>query len=109
MLQEQTDTVISYQRCNKITINNPSPNSAPMLTFEQERITLLPENRMINDPLPALFATMTDPTISIPILDTETFFPTEKTISYGEIYAIMVSLYKDILDKSVVVPQEAQP
>jgi hypothetical protein len=88
--QEQTLQGSSYQRCNRIVIENPR-NSDPAVTFIEEKIIVTGDNTIA---IPANnFAIAIDPTESIALRNPETWELTGATITLGELYAAIASVY----------------
>lgn len=88
--QEQTISGSTYQRCNRIVIENPR-DSAPAVTFIEEKIIVAGDTTIA---IPAgNFAIAIDPTESIALRNPETWELTGTTITLGELYAGIASVY----------------
>lgn len=79
--------VHSYRRANEIhLINTPIPEAR---VFSVERTTY-PTGETVDRNLVQLDYRLTDPTIQIPIIDPDTYEPTEVTFSAGQ-FALMAA------------------
>ena len=70
--------------------NEPVPR---IELFDEDR-SVLPDGRVINSPVPySLGYHMTDPSVAIPLIDPTTYEPTGQTITAGEVWLAMASVY----------------
>lgn len=92
--QETTTTgaVTSWRRARQIILDNPI-SGAPAATCYEQEATRLPDGTTIEKTTDTLRVEMTDPTVEIPLIDPATFEPTETTITAGEVWRAMASLY----------------
>lgn len=66
----------------------------PRIELHDEDRSVLPDGRVINNSLPeALTYRMEDPSVTIPMIDPATFEPTAQTITAGEVWLAMASVY----------------
>lgn len=88
--QQQTIQGSSYQRCCRIVIENPR-DSAPAATFCEEKIIVAGDSTLA---IPAgTFAIAIDPADVIELRDPATWELTGSTITLGELYAGIASVY----------------
>ena len=90
--KQATITGDSWQRCLHIEINNPS-GATPSIRFDEERRIALADGTSIGTPAGSIHKDFTDPAVEFPLLDPSTGNPVGATISHGEVYAILWSLY----------------
>lgn len=70
--------------------NEPTPR---IELFDEDR-SVLPDGRIINSPVPqSLSYLMTDPSTEIPLIDPSTYEPTGETITAGEVWLHLASVY----------------
>lgn len=81
----------SFIRCPQVIIDNRM-GAAPTVTFHRERIVGLEGSDPIRQPLSPLPLPF-DPTASVPVLDPNTGEPTGATITQGELYALVYSVF----------------
>jgi hypothetical protein len=65
----------------------------PKIELHDEDRTVLPDGTSISQYVGALTYAMTDPTVEIPLIDPETFEPTEQTMTAGQIWLALASVY----------------
>lgn len=82
--------VQKWRRLDYATVYNHAPFS--IVCHEQDR-TVLPDGRVLNDPVEQIKYELTDPTVEIPLIDPATYEPTEQTITAGEAYVMLASVY----------------
>lgn len=82
----------SWQRCLRIEIINPS-GATPSIRFDEERRIALADGTSIGIPAGSIHKDFTDPSATIPLLDPSTDNPVGATISHGEVFSILWSLY----------------
>jgi hypothetical protein len=88
--QQQTIQGSSYQRCNRIVIENPR-DSAPAVTFCEEKIIVAGDTTLA---IPAgVFAIAIDHAETIHLRNPETWELTGQTITLGELYVGIASVY----------------
>ncbi len=88
--QQQTLQGSSYQRCNRIVIENPR-EGAPAATFCEEKIIVAGDSTLS---IPAgVFAIAIDPAEMINLRNPETWELTGETITMGELYVGIASAY----------------
>ena len=90
--KQATITGDSWQRCLHIEINNPS-GATPSIRFDEERRIALADGTSIGTQAGSINKDFTDPAVEFPLLDPSTGNPVGATISHGEVYAILWSLY----------------
>jgi hypothetical protein len=88
---ETTITGESYQRTNRIIIENPY-QGAPVILFEEQKIFNLGDGEVIQKPIGILHVDF-DPSEEISIIDPTTNTDTGQTVTMGEIYALIYSVY----------------
>jgi hypothetical protein len=89
--KQTTLTGESYQRCRLIEIRNPL-NQTPEVTFTEERITTVGETTLRDQPNTPI-QIQYDPTTIINLYDPETLLPTEDTVTMGDLYIYLFSVY----------------
>ena len=66
----------------------------PRIELFDEDCSVLPDGRVINTPMPySLGYLMTDPSVEIPLIDPATFEQTETTMTAGQIWLALASVY----------------
>lgn len=88
--QQQTIQGSSYQRCNRIVIENPH-NSVPAVTFIQEKIIVAGDST-IAVPV-GNFAIEIDLAEVVELRNPETWELTGTTVTVGELYTGIASMY----------------
>ena len=81
----------AYVRCPQVVIRNQL-GGPPVVEFHRERVIGLTGGETMKQPLsprPMPF----DPTASVPVLNPETGEPTGATITQGELYALVYSVF----------------
>lgn len=81
----------SFIRCSQVIIDNRL-GAAPTVTFHRERIVGLEGADPIRQPLSPLPLPF-DPMASVPVLNPSTGEPTGATITQGEMYALVYSVF----------------
>lgn len=85
-------TITKWNRARQIVLDNPH-NSPPSVMCYETEITKYPDESVQEKNIGSLQYSMTDPTVEIPLIDPETFEPTEQTMKAGEIWLAMASVY----------------
>jgi len=88
--KESTLSGSQWQRCVRVTIDN-NYKQVPQVTFHEERITLAGD-KTFQENVGAVYATF-DPNAEIALLDPETGVPLGTTMTQGQVYLAMWSLY----------------
>jgi len=88
---ETSVTGESYQRTNRIIIENPY-QGAPVIAFEEQKIFNLGDGEVLQKPMGQLRLDF-NPAEVINIIDPTTNIATGQTITLGEIYALIYSVY----------------
>lgn len=83
--------VTNWKRANQIVISNPV-NGAPTVIFVEEIATQLPDGSIIVKPSTQIQNEVTDMSISFTLIDPTTG-NIVGTMTYGQLYASMYSLY----------------
>lgn len=102
--KEQTLAGTSWVRCNIMSVSNPLPNTGPKIPGTNEYIGPIArflEEKVINiDGIPTVISPESttcekrfSPTATITLLNPETNLPTGQTMTHGELYGILYSLY----------------
>lgn len=101
--RESNITGSTWVRCRAVTITNPhesqlvppgplTPGVSPTAYFQEEQVVTLPNNEAILRDIGACQKAF-NPGATIPLLDPATGQPTGTTVTHGELYAILYSLY----------------
>jgi hypothetical protein len=92
--QEETiaGAITIWQRARQIVCDNPT-EGVPSITIYEHEATRLPDGSVIEKSLGNLSYAMTDPTIEIPLIDPATFEQTTQTMTAGQIWLAMASVY----------------
>ena len=107
--KQSTVTGDSWQRCLHIEINNPS-SGTPVIRFDEERRVLLSDGTSMGFPEGAIQKEFTDPAVAFPLLDPTTGNPVGATISHGEVYAVLWSLYMALAaERDAAIVEEPPP
>lgn len=97
--KESALTGKSWQRAGRITIENPVSNGKAII-FHEELATQLSDGTMNNVPLGTLREDFIDPAERFQMRDPVSDGIIEgQTLSYGEAYAILYSLYHHVAGK----------
>lgn len=92
-LHQQPVAGESYIRCPQVVIDNRVGKS-PTVTFHREQVVGMDDGAVARRPLaPNVLAF--DPQASVPVIDPETGEPTGATITQGELYALVFSVFVD--------------
>lgn len=86
-----TGTVSTWKRAARIEIQNPAVGT-PSAVFSEELATSLPNGTIVTQPSTTISSSATDMTTSFPLLD-PTSGAVVGTMTYGQLYASMYSLY----------------
>lgn len=92
-LNQQPVAGESYVRCPQVIIDNRL-GRPPVVTFHREQVIGIEGGHAQRYPLtpkPLPF----DPAASVPVIDPETGEPTGATITQGELYALVFSVFVD--------------
>jgi hypothetical protein len=81
----------SWQRACRVVIENPY-GEIPSIQFAEEKMFLI-DNEMIPRPLDRLSETMSDPTMTFPLINPSTGEVLGTTASYQDVYIMLHSLY----------------
>jgi len=68
-------------------------SETPRIELHDEDLTVLPDGKSISSYVGSLSYAMSDPTVEIPIIDPTTFEPTEETMTAGEVWVALASVY----------------
>ena len=80
-----------WQRCNRIVINNPY-GAMPSIRFdEEERIAL--GDRTLGSSVGGIIKDFDNPALTFPLRNPATGEATDTTMTYGDVYAVLWSLY----------------
>ena len=88
---ETSITGESYQRTNRIIIENPYQGT-PVIVFEEQKVFNLGDGEVLQKPMGQLRLNF-NPAEVINIIDPTTNTDTGHTITLGEIYALVYSVY----------------
>jgi len=81
----------SWQRCRAIRINNPY-GAMPSIAFDEERRFAIGD-RTIGETTGGIIKDFDNPAQTFPLFNPATGEPTGQTMTYGEVYAVLWSLY----------------
>lgn len=92
--QEETTegSITKWNRARQIVCDNPI-EGAPGITIYEHEATRLPDGSVIEKSIGNLSYAMTDQTVEIPLIDPDTFEQTETTMTAGQIWLAMASVY----------------
>jgi hypothetical protein len=93
---------VSWMRCRAVTIHNPLPGMGevdfkaqnyvgPVAYFQEEKVISIDGAQTVADA--GACRKVFNPAEAIPMLDPETGEPTGATVTQGELYVILFSLY----------------
>ena len=88
----ESGDITKWNRARQIVCDNPI-EGAPGITVYEHEATRLPDGTVIEKTIGNLSYAMTDPTVEIPLIDPDTFEQTETTMTAGEIWLAMASVY----------------
>ena len=89
--ESQTKGVIQqWRRLDYAAVYN---HGIPSIVCNEQDRTVLPDGRIINEPVAPIKHELTDPGVTIPLVNPDTYEPTEQTITAGEVYAMLASIY----------------
>jgi hypothetical protein len=88
----ESGEISSWHRARQIVCDNPV-NGAPSITVSEHQAVMLPDGTVIEKSLGNLSYAMTDPSIEIPLINPDTFEPTATTMTAGQIWLAMASVY----------------
>ena len=89
--EETTEGAINkWRRMSHGTVYN---EPVPRIEMHDEDRTVLPDGTTINSYVGSLTYAMTDPSVEIPLVNPETFEPTAQTMTAGQIWLAMASVY----------------
>jgi hypothetical protein len=98
----------SYQRTNRIIIENPYQGS-PEIAFEEQKIFNLGDGEVLMKPLNQL-RVFFNPTEDINIIDPTTNIETGHIVTMGEIYAMIYSVYwQKASERDALTPVQSEP
>lgn len=81
----------SYVRCPQVIVDNRL-DKTPLVTFHRERILGLDGGAIMREPMSPRIVPF-DPAASVDVIDPETGDPTGQTITHGELYALIYSVF----------------
>ncbi|WP_439137530.1 hypothetical protein [Roseicyclus sp.] len=81
----------SYIRCSQVIIDNRL-GAAPSVTFHRESVIGIDGGAVVRQPMSPREIAF-DPSFSVPVLDPETGEATGQTITQGELYALIYSVF----------------
>lgn len=82
--------ITSWRRMSHGTVFN---EVIPRIELHDEDRTVLPDGKIINSYVGSLSYALTDPAVEIPLIDPETFEQTEDTMTAGQIWLALASVY----------------
>lgn len=88
----ESGEIHQWDRARQIICDNPV-DGAPLITVNEQQAKRLPDGTVIEKSLGNLSYAMTDPAVEIPLIDPDTFEPTETTMTAGQIWLAMASVY----------------
>lgn len=88
----ETGDITKWNRARQIIADNPI-EGAPSVTIYEHEATRLPDGTVIEKSLGSLSYALTDPTVEIPLVDPETFEQMEDTMTAGQIWLALASVY----------------
>lgn len=98
--KSQNITGQSWQRCCRVEISNPK-GGIPQVNFVEEKIVDTGSG-YITQPIVNLLdlcSATFSATGEFPLVDTETLLPTGQTMTHGQLYQALFSLYMDTATK----------
>lgn len=87
----ESGDITRWNRARQIVCDNPV-EGAPGITVYEHEATRLPDGSVIEKSLGSLTYAMTDPTVEIPLIDPETYEPTEATFTAGQFQVMAASV-----------------
>lgn len=84
-------TLTKYQRCSHIMIDNPYQQQ-PTIHMSEQEVSLLGTDVLKIEGVGGLNFPF-DPAVVVTLIDPTTNLPTGTTVTMGEVYAILYSLY----------------
>lgn len=84
--------IVTWNRARQIVCDNPI-GGAPCVSINETKAIRLPDGTTFEPSIGSFNFTMTDPTLEIPLIDPETWEQTETTMTAGEIWLAMASVY----------------
>lgn len=81
----------SYIRCHQVVIDNRLGH-APTIAFHRERIIGLADDATVTQPMSPREVAF-DPAAVVPVLNPETGEPTGQTVTQGDLYALIYSVF----------------
>lgn len=82
--------ITKWRRMSHGTIFN---DAIPRIELHDEDRTVLPDGQTISAYVGNLSYSLTDPAVEIPLIDPETYEPTEATITAGDVWRALASVY----------------
>lgn len=94
MTQYRQEEVLGtkYQRSFRVEFDNPL-NSVPSATFHEESVVVLSDGNSVTTPVGKVSGSLIDPASEFALINPETFEPLGQTMTYQDIYVLLVSLY----------------
>lgn len=92
-----TGETATWVRANQVFISNEF-NQIPSIRFQEEMITLYPDNQTVKKPLTAITEKMTDATHEFDLIMPDTGAVVDK-MTYGELQMALYSLYLHLAAK----------
>ena len=93
----QTKVVSTWQRCYRITIENPYA-ATPSIRFDEEVMTVV-DNETSSSVVGRFVRDFVDPENTFSLYDPQTGEKTGSTMTHGEVYAVLWSLYMSLADE----------
>lgn len=81
-----------WDRARQIVCDNPVEGT-PLITIHEQQAKRLPDGTVLEKSLGSLSYAMTDPAVEIPLIDPATFEQTETTMTAGQIWLALASVY----------------
>ena len=89
--ESQTEGVIQqWRRLDYATVFN---HGIPSIVCNEQDRTVLPDGRIINEPVVPIKHELTDASVTIPLVNPDTYEPTEHTVTAGYVHVILASVY----------------
>lgn len=92
--RQQTISGSKWTRCLHIEANNPY-GGQPAIRFDEEERVILQDGQTLGRPTGTITRAFTDPLAEFQLLDPTTGAPAGGTMTHGQVYAVLWSLYID--------------
>lgn len=92
-LQQNISSAQTYQRANKIIIENPL-NDIPMVTYNEEMVYIFDGEVVLKNPCGSIDKILTNLEETFPIINPINDLPIPTTKNYKDVYVILYSVYR---------------